>query len=305
VSPTGTRVVNKNELMNRSSGEATRRENVSEVAGKSELQLGQAVAKKKISHRPKQQPSEDSGMRSGTNISKKSHLIEKNGNNKNKLIAAVGVVALLTVGYFKFEDKIIGKKEEVAKELRAPSSDKQNQVVDSSSSKNSSEDTYKIILSNFDKYKQKVYLNGEEVEGSFLGEVKIAKPGDFTLRVQTPGQAHFVTKVSLDESNPQLKIKIPTMPYAVFGYLNNSRPCINGKLFFNLFGEERVEALPIANKQGLPFSIKLGPGGEPIQTEYTVFYQKGGEELQRKLTFSMKFENDSIDLCNVLYRQND
>jgi len=166
-------------------------------------------------------------------------------------------------------------------------------------------DEMKIYLTNFDKYKQRAFVNGAEVGVSILGEIKITSPGDYTLRIQSQGQEHFVTRVKLGTEAPLAKVKIPAMQYAVFGYLVNSRECVVGKLSFNLFGEDRTEDIPIKVKGGLAFPIKIGQTGEPVPTEYTVFYQKAGEDIQRKLTFTMKFENDSIDICNAIYKQSE
>ncbi len=301
----GTRVVNKDELMKRS---ATRQVNVAEVDKKSELQLGHAAAKKKLVSKNRSADSVSATKNQGTSVGQirtrtgtRGQQEEAGSSNfRNIFVAIAGVAALLVVGYFKFGDQFLGQKN-IVKESRRPSSEG---IVPAKveKSEQSAGDEFKIMLSNFDKYRQKAFINGREVEVSILGDVKIGGAGEYVLRVQTKGQEHFVTKVSLDATNSSLKVKIPEMPYAVYGYLMNSRTCISGKLFLNLFGEERVESLPVG-KGGIQLPLKIGKGGEPVSTDYTVFYQKEGEDIQRKLNFAIKFENDSIDLCNVLYRQ--
>ncbi|MBI2521939.1 MAG: serine/threonine protein kinase [Bdellovibrio sp.] len=305
--PGGTRVVAKDELMKRAA--QTRQVKVAEIDKKSELQLGQAVVKKKVPSKTSRVADSNNATRSqGTSVGQirtRTGAVKEDSSKfslKTMAIALVGVVAVLTVGYFKFGEQLLAPKGTKV-ESRRPSSEGNVTKADMKHESIAGEE-YKIVISNFEKYEQKAFVNGQEVEVSILGEIKISTPGEYILRVQTKGQEHFVRKVKIDENNPAIKIKKPNMPYAVFGYLMNSRTCVSGKLFVTLFGEERVERLPIS-KGGIQFPIKIGPAGEPVETDYNVFYQKDGEDIQRKLNFSIKFENDSIDLCNAIHRQSE
>ncbi|HAZ12069.1 MAG: hypothetical protein A2X86_06545 [Bdellovibrionales bacterium GWA2_49_15] len=301
--PAGTRVVAKDELMKRTG--QTRQVKVAEIDKKSELQLGQAVVKKKVVSKSSRTADGGKGGTTVGQIRTRTGAVQKDEskfNMKSLAMIAVGVVAILTVGYFKFGDQFLSPKVSKEESRRPSSQEGTAQTVEKADQSGS--DEYRIVISNFEKYEQKAFVNGQEVEVSILGEIKLSTPGEYVLRVQTKGQEHFVRKVSVDANNSSVKIKKPDMPYAVFGYLMNSRTCVSGKLFLTLFGEERVERLPIS-KGGIQLPIRIGPAGEPVSTDYSVFYQKDGEDIQRKLTFAIKFENDSIDLCNVLHRQSE
>jgi len=302
----GTRVVNKSELIAKKS--ATRKINVAEMEKNSELSVGHAP--KKVSRSKMAESGNRTGIKkynqtgaskTRTGVSQKSVKIEDSGGKRGFMVAGVAIAAVAGIIYFKFPH-ILGPE---VGERRGPSSidGQSTKLKDAQVSNVRKPQSGKIIIANFDKYKQRAFVNGKEVEISVLGEVSVPVGRDLILRIQTPGQQHFVKKLNIADAVISEKITIPQMPYAAFGYLNTSRACITGKLFFTLYGEERVENLPINLKGGLGFPLKFNVEGEPAPTQYDVSYQKDTEDFQRKLSFTFKFENDSLDFCTALFRQ--
>ena len=86
------------------------------------------------------------------------------------------------------------------------------------------------------------------------------------------------------------------MPILSYGYLLTYRTCIEGTISFELFGEKRVEDLPIDPQLGIAFPLK----GENTPTIHTVQYQKKGEKIKKNLEFKINSEDDVIDLCDLI-----
>ncbi len=157
-----------------------------------------------------------------------------------------------------------------------------------------------ITFESFDKYKHKVFINGKYQEVSLLGEVIVNEFGDLTVRVEQQGFKHFVTVVHLAEGQTSARIKIPEQPPESFGQLVTSRGCAEGKIFFELYGEKRIETIPIEHPILFPTGSDGNTGVAPAT--YEISFQRDGEDYQRKLTFTVNYQDDSIDFCSLLNR---
>lgn len=207
----------------------------------------------------------------------------KNSNN-SLLYAVAGIAVIFSIIYFQYPDLLSF----IGIDQRTPASG----VTEGG---NSSIENVKpkmngtIVFSNYDKIKNKVFLNGSEVAVSILGEFE-APLGDNIIRVQENGKEHFVTTVVLNAEASHQKVTIPDMKLTFYGYLWMTQPCVTGTLNFNLFGEKRVEKLPMS-KTGVAF---------PIGIQNEVFIQLQGEAVQRKVSFKIDREDDSVDLCSII-----
>ncbi|MCO4792139.1 MAG: serine/threonine protein kinase [Bacteriovoracaceae bacterium] len=157
----------------------------------------------------------------------------------------------------------------------------------------------KIQLLGFDKYKQKAYVNGKTANMGILSDIKVEAEADLVLRIQKSGRIHFIKKIRVPQGDTT-SIRVPEMPPASYGYLVTSRDCLKGKLYFSLFGEDRVENLPIPRKGGIAFPAEIDSTGHLKPKTYEVFYQKDGEGIQRRAKFTVTNENDSIDFCESI-----
>jgi eukaryotic-like serine/threonine-protein kinase len=158
-----------------------------------------------------------------------------------------------------------------------------------------------LSLKDFDSTKHRLYINGVERESDLLGEVKLPIGFDYVLRIQSKNREHFVANFRLTDQRPTAEVKIPLTSEARFGYLLTSRDCINGKIYFELFGEKRVESLPINPDNKVAFPLKNnGEGRLPASQTYTVEYQIKGEDFKRRTEFTVSREADLVDFCDYL-----
>ena len=150
----------------------------------------------------------------------------------------------------------------------------------------------KLIFMNYQKYSHKVFLNGKVKRLSLMGEINVKLDTLHKLRVEKKDTEHFFYEFMLDSDNKVANVTIPDLPSAVFGYLVTSEAqCVSGTMTFDLFGQKRVERLPIYSRKGIP--IPVG--------EITVNVELAGEGVVRSKTIFIKRENELIDLCEILF----
>ncbi len=157
------------------------------------------------------------------------------------LAALVGVGIYVTYSVDKAEQVV--KKEKIMEEVeRVPSSSTEKQEAF-------------LFLKNFENLKYEVFINGKRVNDIVLGEVKIPANKDVVLRIQQKDHKHFIKKVKLN-AHETMDVIIPELEPMKFGYLINSdKQCVTGKIEFDLFGEHRVEDLPIQERGGIPLPL--------------------------------------------------
>jgi serine/threonine-protein kinase len=301
----GTRVVNRKELLTSKTSKTAASAATSTAHNKQSpdnLALG-SVARKKVVRNDEKTKSNI--QRPGTPASKNAKT-RTNVNNEDlkakskpnfkmigAAIASVVVIALV----MKTPGKNDSEVEEVVSE-RKPSSQKTTEV------KAPVVEAGMLFIRNFNKYKQKAYLNGVELNVDVVGEVKgVALGKEHVLRVEYPGFKHFIHRFTLSAQTLNESVSIPELPNVSYGHLMMGYGCAEGKLIFNLFGEDRVETLPFKDRKSIAFPLKVNPNGESLPTEYEIFFEKKGESFQRKVKFTLNFENDSIDFCAVAFAQ--
>ncbi|MEI8345962.1 MAG: serine/threonine-protein kinase [Pseudomonadota bacterium] len=199
------------------------------------------------------------------------------GNYKaGMIIMIIGLVA-----YWSYNNFYISKEKEnpVA-------------VVDHSNGrKTASVPMGKIIITNFEKQTQKIFINGEQADVSVVGQIDHPLTKEpLRLRVESPGLKHYFTTIGLGEQNPILKLEIPQMPTQSYGLLVDNRKCEAGKIYFELFGESRVEPIPMQN--GKTLSIPVG--------DFQIYFQKEGNKVKREINFTIKREDDTVEFCDIL-----
>ena len=100
---------------------------------------------------------------------------------------------------------------------------------------------YKLVLDNFDKFKQKVFVNNTKSTINILGEIEGVKKGKYTIRVEEKGKEHFIKTISVSGGQEVVHVEIPQMKEMKFAYVITSGKCNKGELIFNLLGENRNE----------------------------------------------------------------
>ena len=294
----GTRVINKKEIMG-AKGTKTAQIKVQKDANGA-LSLDGNVKKKMT--RAQMGREESTAIRRNEKSSKtrtsqsKLDELEKGKSSNNKIVASVAVLAVVA-GYSYMNYPNLLKRFSGERIERLPSS----QVSDEPQVE-TSEDLGMVFIKNFDKYKQKAFINGKLVEVNVLGDIKdVPLNREMVLRVEQPGYKHFVYKFNLNEGQSKVSVVIPEMPNISFGHLMTAHKCVNGTIYFDLFGESRAEKIPASQISSIAFPLKISPQGEVVPTDYEIYFTKDGDDLKRKIKFTLNFENDSIDFCSIYY----
>ena len=165
-----------------------------------------------------------------------------------------------------------------------------------------------IVLTNLERGSQKVFINGKEERPSMFNDIKVPLNKKFTLRVQRPGKKHYIKKMMVESNDKNQKIKIPDTEPAVYGFLIASRPCNNGKISFDIFGEklsnplfnDRSEHEKSVLAQGIAFPIKVDGNGSPVITKHQFYFKVEGSDLDKRFEFSLNNEGDVVELCDLI-----
>ncbi|MCF8059475.1 MAG: serine/threonine protein kinase [Bacteriovoracaceae bacterium] len=159
-----------------------------------------------------------------------------------------------------------------------------------------------IRLANYDPQVHKVFIDGNEEKPNFLKKVSVKVNKPFFLRVERPGFKPFVKEYNL-QGGDMVTVEIPAMPQTSFGYLYLSRGCqMYGTVSFELYGESRIERVPMINPIGIAFPVK-GDGRVPADASgramYEVYFKKTNENISRKISFSFESDEQRIDICDL------
>ena len=156
-----------------------------------------------------------------------------------------------------------------------------------------------IVLSHFDKQKMQAFVDGKKMEVDLLSNLKVPMLRDFTLRVQVEGKKHFIKEMRVDNSSA-VEVEIPDMPTIAYGYINTSTSCAIGEIRFEVYGEKRVSPIPMVETFGIGFPLGLDDKGKLMPINYELFFKKKGEDIERKIEFTINREDQTIDLCDQL-----
>lgn len=157
---------------------------------------------------------------------------------------------------------------------------------------------YNVRLENYDPSIHNVFINNKKAAIDSIGILKLEGNQKYTLRVESSGKKYFITEIDLMEEREEIQlppIPIPQMPISGFSYLFNSRPCIKGQLGITIFGEKRLETLPII-EPGL--ALPIDESGE--ETNFQVFTKAEGESLERTYEIKVVTPDTKIDLCDII-----
>lgn len=158
-----------------------------------------------------------------------------------------------------------------------------------------------LRIANYNPLMHRIFINGKEVKPNFLKKIDVPYQKEFWLRIERAGHKPYVKRMKLADHKNIMTIDIPELDNDAFGYAYISRGCqMYGTLSFNLYGEPRVEKLPMSSQIGIPFPVN-GDGRTPAddsgKIHYTLYYKKSGSSLERKIEISFDQEEQRIDLC--------
>ncbi len=228
-------------------------------------------------------------------VEKISHFINV---SRKTVFAILTVLLVVAVPYFFPTDKVDKlvldtKGPEIKNEGRIPSSGKGE-----GGEQNRGEEALLgvINLVNYDRRDVlRVLIDNQQVEVGYFGEInKVPVARELTLRIERRGRQHFVKKFSIEKgstSEPSLKVEIKDTPREDFGYIYASDSCSPGKVYFSLYGEERVEKLPIAVNKQVPIPV----GKLQVYIERDAY-----SGIRSPASIKISAKGNSVDLCEKL-----
>ncbi len=251
---------------------------------------------------------------SKTSITGLTSLTERQGRFV-KMIGAYGLaVGMLFAAFFAYknlpslQEKLLGRKRLPSSEYVDPDAGNENEKNEQVE-KIEKKEFITIHLPNFDKYKQRLYLNGKSMSVDILNQLEVEKRKTYVLRIESPGKKHYIKNIK--DPSSRISIKVPDMMPENYGYLYQSPGCrLKGKIYFKLFGESRAENIPLNNKQfGIPFPVN-GDGNSSVDEEgnivYDIYFQnsrKNGQNVRTKIQLKLNPQEDiesRIDLCEII-----
>lgn len=160
--------------------------------------------------------------------------------------------------------------------------------------------TAKMTFSHYDKAKMQIFIDGERQTTDLLNSILVPVGKPFTLRVQIEGKKHFIKEMNLG-NNSAVEIEIPEMPAIAYGYVFTHSQCqVRGEIRFEIYGEKRVSPVPMNQEYGVAFPLNLDDYGALAPATYELFFKKEGEQVEHKIEVTLKREDQSIDLCELL-----
>ncbi|MBC7713909.1 MAG: serine/threonine protein kinase, partial [Rhizobacter sp.] len=158
----------------------------------------------------------------------------------------------------------------------------------------------KMTLTHFDKQKMQVFVDGKKLDVDIMNSVLVPVGKPFTLRVQIEGRKHFIKEVNL-ANNSSIEEEVPEMPAIAYGYVYTANDCsASGEVRFEIYGEKRVSPIPMKQEFGVAFPLGVDDKGVLAPAKYELFFKKTGEEIERKVEVTIKHEDQSVDLCEML-----
>ncbi len=157
-----------------------------------------------------------------------------------------------------------------------------------------------LMLTHYDKQKMQVYIDGKKVAVDLLNSLMVPVGKPFTLRVQIDGHQSLIKEMNL-ANNTGLQVEIPETPPVAYGYVRTGKDCeAKGEIRFEIFGEKRVSEIPMKEEFGIAFPMGVDANSYSTPATHEIFFKRQGEELERKIEVTIKREDQSIDLCELL-----
>lgn len=216
---------------------------------------------------------------------------------KSSFGAVAALFLLIAAGGYYFYTNFMVQEDVPVVQAKVKSTKKRNPANIGTSTDASG--TATMTLTHYDKQKMQVFINGEKTQVDLINSVAVPVGKPFTLRVQIEGKKHFIKEMNLS-NNSALEVEIPEMPGVAYGYLSTSSACATGEIRFEVYGEKRVSPIPTADAFGVAFPLSLDENGSLIPTSYEVYFKKTGEEIEHKIDITVKKEDQTIDLCELI-----
>jgi hypothetical protein len=162
-----------------------------------------------------------------------------------------------------------------------------------------------IGLANFNR-RWEVFIDGEKRIPDELFSIKVPMGKEFVFRVQIDGKKHFIKTMKLDQSIiEEIVIDPAKLENAIYVYAEMTSKCIAGEIEYEIFGEKRVDSLPLDPAKypyGIAFPVGFDSKMKPkIPTNYSLKF-KDPNGIEKKFNFTIDKDklNRNIDFCEIL-----
>jgi hypothetical protein len=133
-----------------------------------------------------------------------------------------------------------------------------------------------------------------------FGSVEGLESGIYILRIEEKGKRHFIKRVEIDGPEENFDINIPEMDEAKYSFIFTSGSCGEGTLSIEIFGESRLESIPIRQSEGIPVPLSINNFGEIEPISYEVYFTGKGQTLKRIISLELTRQDQMIDLCDFI-----
>jgi serine/threonine protein kinase len=213
---------------------------------------------------------------------------------------SVALFAMVVGGGYYYHKNYIKPQETVKVAVEANKVNKQREPAQDITPTEDQSGVAKMMLSHFDKQKMQVFINGNKTDVDLLNIVTVPVGTPFILRVQIEGKKHFIKEFNLSNDS-SFEIEIPEMSSVAYGYIFTSKGCsMTGEIRYEIYGEKRISPVPMSQAFGEAFPLVVDDNGSLAPSTYDLYFKKTGEEIERKITVTIKHEDQSVDLCEHL-----
>ena len=210
--------------------------------------------------------------------------------SKNKIAAAIAAFLVMAgvLGFFLVKQKKLEQANKAATLAREMASVKKQEG--------------ELTLDNFNRYKQKLFIDGEKMDVDLYSTIKIKSRDNIVIRVESRNKRTYVAKINVAPGESK-RLSIPDQPKEQFGKLRSVGPkCAaqGASLHFVLYGEKRNLSLPF---KGL-FSFPLkGDGDTRISEQGFAIYEltyKSRNGKEKNIEVEFQSASNPVNVCELL-----
>ena len=202
-----------------------------------------------------------------------------------KLVASVVIVIACLISWKMFQkkdvDTVVNKNESTAREAA------------------SEEAQATLSLENFNRFEQKLFVNGQETEVSLYSNASLDAGENIFIRIEAKNKHPYVARFSLSPGERK-KLSIPVQKSGEFAKLRAFGNCPKGTLHFSLYGEKRVIPIPFGGLYSFPLR---GDGIARVSERGMAVYKltfRGENGSEKRLAVEFQSAKKPINLCNKL-----
>ena len=157
-----------------------------------------------------------------------------------------------------------------------------------------------LILENFNRYEQTLFVNGKKIEVDIYSNAKVNEGREVIVRVESKNKRPYVVKTDI-ASGERKRLDIPRQEREQFAQLRaQGANCPRGQVSFYLYGEKRVLSVPFGGLYSFPLK---GDGDARVSGQGFAVYEltfKDQNSRAKKIDIEFQSVLEPINLCDRL-----